>query len=203
MRKTEVHALAVIASLAVLLGLVFHHHRSVDELHLQARSGRTRCLSALRGVMFRRLALSTEQDRFTGDCSGPGHRRVTIDTFERRRGSASPDAHVVSVWVECAGEQLARSLLEKSLVACVNLLPKVTSMYKWEGRVRTDPEVLLVCTNVNASSNQSFHVMKTSTDKAEQLAQAIVNMHPYAVPEILLLPVQGGLNSYIEWLAEG
>mmetsp|Transcript_2062 Transcript_2062/g.7386 ORF Transcript_2062/g.7386 Transcript_2062/m.7386 type:complete len:149 (-) Transcript_2062:331-777(-) len=140
MRKTEVHALAVIASLAVLLGLVFHHHRSVDELHLQARSG----------SLYR--VLHPELNPFTTSRTSDGGAKAHADFFS---------VALVTVPDQVTGEQLARSLLEKSLVACVNLLPKVTSMYKWEGRVRTDPEVLLVCTNVNASSNQSFHVLNT------------------------------------------
>jgi len=85
-------------------------------------------------------------------------------------------------------EPLARALLEQRLAACVNLLPGVTSIYRWEGRVCTEPEVTLL--------------IKTASDRVDALREGIVALHPYSVPEIVVLRVDGAASSagYLEWV---
>lgn len=87
---------------------------------------------------------------------------------------------------ESAGGLAAR-LLEDRAIACANIVPGITSVYRWEGEVRRDPEVLVV--------------MKTSATQAEELTARIGAMHPYDVPEVLVLPVSGGHAPYLEWVA--
>jgi periplasmic divalent cation tolerance protein len=80
---------------------------------------------------------------------------------------------------------LAKRLLEKNLVACVNITP-VRSLYHWNGEACDEEEHLLI--------------IKTRQDLAEQVIRALKDMHPYEVPEIIALPVLAGYPPYLEWV---
>ena len=82
--------------------------------------------------------------------------------------------------------RLAKTLVERRLVACVNVLPGVRSFYRWEGRLADDREVLLI--------------MKTRSERWEALSAAIAELHPYDVPELISLPLRGGAASYLSWV---
>lgn len=82
-------------------------------------------------------------------------------------------------------EQLARPLLEERLVACVNIIPKVGSLYWWQGRIERGEEALLV--------------MKTSEALVERLIERVKALHAYEVPEVIALAVEAGNQAYIEW----
>jgi periplasmic divalent cation tolerance protein len=84
------------------------------------------------------------------------------------------------------GERLARTLVERKVAACVNVLPGVTSFYRWEGNVQRDEERLLV--------------IKTRADRFEELRSALVDLHPYEVPEVIALPITAGHGPYLSWL---
>jgi periplasmic divalent cation tolerance protein len=101
---------------------------------------------------------------------------------------ASPLALVVLCTVSSLeeGRRLARELLDKRLAACVNLIPKVESIYRWQGAVESAEEVLLV--------------MKTTSVRFAELRDKIAELHSYDVPEILALPVTDGSAAYLEWL---
>jgi periplasmic divalent cation tolerance protein len=86
------------------------------------------------------------------------------------------------------GEKIARTVVEERLVACVNVLAGVTSIYRWQGRVEQASEVLLV--------------MKTVQDRLATLTSRVKELHPYSVPEVLALPVDAALPAYAEWIAE-
>lgn len=88
---------------------------------------------------------------------------------------------------EGAASDLARRLVEARLAACVNILPGVTSVFRWEGRVQEEGEALLV--------------LKTSTSAVEALREAVQELHPYDVPEFLVVPVESGLDRYLAWVA--
>ncbi len=80
---------------------------------------------------------------------------------------------------------LARTLLEKRLAACIQVT-QVNSFYEWKGQMQTDPEQLLL--------------IKSKTDRYRELEQALLDVHPYEVPEIVQLPIQNGLSAYLGWM---
>jgi periplasmic divalent cation tolerance protein len=82
--------------------------------------------------------------------------------------------------------QIGAALVERQVAACVNLLPGVESIYRWEGKVERAGEVL--------------GVIKTT--RYADLEAAIRELHPYEVPEILALPVAEGNCSYLQWVAD-
>jgi len=84
-------------------------------------------------------------------------------------------------------EQLAAALVEERLAACVNVFP-VRSIYTWKGQVELADERQLV--------------IKTSAPRLGDLEERIRALHPYEVPEFLVLPIQAGSVSYLSWLAE-
>ena len=83
---------------------------------------------------------------------------------------------------------LARTLVQEQLVACVNILPAMQSVYRWEGKVE------------QASEHQL--VMKTTRERVEALKARLGDLHPYEVPELLVLPVVDGGEPYLKWLTE-
>jgi periplasmic divalent cation tolerance protein len=86
-----------------------------------------------------------------------------------------------------AAEDLARALVEARLAACVNILPACHSIYRWEGVLETADEVPLW--------------IKTTSERYPALQTAIRNRHPYALPEVIALPVVQGLPDYLAWVA--
>lgn len=85
-------------------------------------------------------------------------------------------------------EYLARELVERRLAACVNVLPPVTSIYRWKGDVERSEETLLV--------------IKTTAARFEALREAIVSQHAYDVPEVIALSVTAGHAAYLAWLED-
>ncbi|HOW33887.1 MAG TPA: divalent-cation tolerance protein CutA [Methanoregulaceae archaeon] len=90
-----------------------------------------------------------------------------------------------------AGEReargIAQALVMQHLAACVNIIP-VESVYRWEGKLCEDREHLLI--------------IKTVTSNADSVMHEIRNLHPYELPEMIVLPVSGGYLPYLQWLAE-
>lgn len=85
-------------------------------------------------------------------------------------------------------EGIARALVEESLAACVNVVPSVTSVYRWEGKVTVDSELLLV--------------IKTRGERYAALEARVLELHPYDVPEVIAVGVERGSPRYLDWLAE-
>lgn len=85
-------------------------------------------------------------------------------------------------------ERVARALVERRLAACVNVVPGVVSTYRWKGEVERDDEHLLV--------------VKTRADRVEALREALVTLHPYELPELVVLPVEAGHAPYLDWVRE-
>ena len=83
-------------------------------------------------------------------------------------------------------KRLAQGILRKKLAACVNWVPQIRSWYWWEGKVASDPEVLMIIKTVQGS-------LKT-------LHAWILTHHPYEVPEFLALSVTHGDSTYLKWL---
>lgn len=88
---------------------------------------------------------------------------------------------------DAAGD-LARQLVKRRLVACVNRIRGVVSTYRWQGEIQEDPEDLLV--------------LKTSSERLPALLEALPDLHPYDLPEILAWTVTDGNQEYIDWVGE-
>lgn len=84
-------------------------------------------------------------------------------------------------------ERLASALVDERLAACVNILPGITSVYRWDGRVERDAEVLLL--------------IKTVVARFEAVRERLVALHPYEVPEVIATPIAAGLPAYLDWIA--
>ncbi len=100
------------------------------------------------------------------------------------------NAVVVLVTTPSPGKaaEIARVLVEERLCACGNVVPGVRSIYRWEGAVHDDAEALLV--------------LKTERRLVPALKDRLPRIHPYQVPELLVLPVEDGLAAYLEWIRE-
>ena len=86
------------------------------------------------------------------------------------------------------GERIAGSLIDSHLVACVNVVPSVKSIFFWEGKTDQQSEVLLIAKSRKALLNQIIeHVKK---------------IHSYSVPEVIAIPVIGGSEDYLKWVEE-
>ena len=88
-----------------------------------------------------------------------------------------------------AAVKLAQELVERKLAACVNVLAECTSIYRWKGAIENAREVPML--------------IKTRAALYDELEQAIAQLHPYEVPEIIALPVTRGLPEYLAWVSEG
>jgi len=84
--------------------------------------------------------------------------------------------------------EIATSLIEQNLAACVNRVPGVKSYYRWQGHLEQDEEVLLL--------------IKTTRARFAQLDAAIRALHPYEVPEVIAVPVVAGSQAYLGWVSD-
>lgn len=84
------------------------------------------------------------------------------------------------------GREIARTLVQERLAACVNIVSPIHSVYRWEGELNDDQEVLLIA--------------KTATGMLEELAGRVKQLHSYAVPEIIALPILAGSDDYLRWI---
>ena len=82
--------------------------------------------------------------------------------------------------------KLARALVEERLAACVNIVPALTSIYRFEGELHEDEELLLV--------------VKTVPHRLTALFARVAELHPYKVPECIALPVESALPKYLQWV---
>lgn len=81
---------------------------------------------------------------------------------------------------------LVRALLEKRLIACGTILPAARSLYRWENQMADEQEVVVM--------------LKTRSACIDALQKAFATLHPYKVPELLAIPVTGGLDRYLGWI---
>ena len=82
--------------------------------------------------------------------------------------------------------RLAETVVEDRLAACVNLVDGVTSIYRWEGQLQADSEVLAI--------------MKTTRDRLPSLQLRVHDLHPYDVPEFIAVPIIDGSAAYLDWV---
>lgn len=87
-----------------------------------------------------------------------------------------------------SARRIARELVERRLAACVNMLPGVQSVYRWQGAVEEESEITLL--------------IKTTTARYAELEAAIRALHPYQLPEVIALPIANGLPAYLDWVRQ-
>lgn len=83
---------------------------------------------------------------------------------------------------------MARAFVERGLAACVNILPEIHSIYRWQEEVEETEEVLLL--------------VKTRSAAVPGLSAAMLEMHPYANPELIAVPIEDGLPAYLSWMVQ-
>jgi periplasmic divalent cation tolerance protein len=111
--------------------------------------------------------------------------------IDERRSPMTDTQHVVVMTTLPADADVrafAHALVDARLAACVNVLPPMESTYRWEGRIERDDERQLL--------------IKTSRDRIADLWNRVRELHPYDVPEFLVLPIVEGSESYLRWLGE-
>jgi periplasmic divalent cation tolerance protein len=86
-----------------------------------------------------------------------------------------------------SAERIADALVGESLAACVNLLPAVTSVYRWQGQVERASEIQLL--------------IKTTAGRLEALGARVAELHPYELPELIAVEARAGLPAYLDWVA--
>jgi len=83
--------------------------------------------------------------------------------------------------------RIAHTLVEEQLVACVNIIPKIESIYTWKGKIENDEECILIAKTVDKNVKKTIQRIKT--------------LHPYELPDIVVLPIIGGLKDYLDYIA--
>jgi periplasmic divalent cation tolerance protein len=86
-----------------------------------------------------------------------------------------------------AARAFVRQLIDERLVACGTILPRAESVYRWEGKVTTSEEAVVL--------------LKTTRDRWDALSMRVRDLHPYQVPELLAVPVDAGLEPYLAWVS--
>lgn len=86
------------------------------------------------------------------------------------------------------GEKIAKALVEKRLAACVNIIHGLRSIYRWEGKICDDKELLLIA--------------KTTKGLFKELEHEVKSLHSYNIPEIIALPIVNGSRDYLDWIDE-
>ena len=95
---------------------------------------------------------------------------------------------LTTIGAETNAPALARTLVEERLAACVNVLPTMTSLYRWKGKVEEDREQQLV--------------IKTTAERVSALEARLRELHPYELPEFLVLATSAGSSAYLTWVGE-
>lgn len=107
------------------------------------------------------------------------------------RSSYQPGTHSVAYVTtpsEEVAKKIAHGLVSKKLAACINIIPKVTSVYEWEGKINEDSEALMM--------------IKTRSCRIDELTLFVKENHPYSVCEVISLPIENGNDPYLKWIGD-
>jgi periplasmic divalent cation tolerance protein len=100
--------------------------------------------------------------------------------------------NAVLVYVTAPGREealrIGRTIVSESLAACANILDGLTSVFRWNSEMQQESEALLL--------------LKTRADLAQRVVQRVQELHPYDVPAIVVLPIQGGSTLFLSWIGE-
>jgi periplasmic divalent cation tolerance protein len=113
------------------------------------------------------------------------------ETLDKENWPMNDTTENIVVFITAANEEeggrLAKLLLERRLAACVSLLPSARSFFWWEGRIDEQTETVMI--------------VKSRRQALPQLIETVQKHHSYSVPEIIALPIIGGAENYLTWLA--
>lgn len=128
---------------------------------------------SLFGILSRQTIATTTTFRMTDQAAYvPGTNSIVYVTI--------PDMNSAQI--------LAHKIIDTNLAACVNIIPQLTSIYKWEGKINEDSELLMM--------------IKTSTDKVDQLSKFVRENHSYSVPEVISIKIENGNADYLNWITK-
>ena len=110
-------------------------------------------------------------------------------TFGRMSTISSPYQIVMTTFPDMnRAQQLAEHLITRKLAACVNILPAMTSIYAWQGKLEQGQEYQLL--------------IKTEQNCSNEVQKEIKQVHPYELPEIIVVPILAGYKPYLNWISE-
>ncbi|XP_066516949.1 protein CutA homolog [Hoplias malabaricus] len=119
----------------------------------------------------------------------PVVRMLALQLYSAMSGSYIAGHHSVLL-INCPTEQVAkdigRHLMEKRMAACVNILPRTSTMYYWKGEIQDASEILLL--------------VRTRTSLIWKIIESVTAVHPYETPEILSFPIEDGSLTYLKWI---
>ena len=95
---------------------------------------------------------------------------------------------LTSAGSEAEASKIARALVERKLAACVNIVPKIQSVYRWKGEIEEAEESLLI--------------VKTGRTQQDEVSAAIRELHSYELPECVVLAIDGGSEKYLAWITD-
>uniref|UniRef100_A0A336MD55 CSON015526 protein n=1 Tax=Culicoides sonorensis TaxID=179676 RepID=A0A336MD55_CULSO len=120
----------------------------------------------------------------TCNCSAP---KTMASSSSSTNNATLFAACYVTVPDENIAKKLAHGIVEKKLAACVNIIPSITSVYSWEGKINEDSEMLLM--------------IKTRKSRVDELSEYVRNNHPYTTAEVISVAIENGNPPYLDWIA--
>ena len=117
-------------------------------------------------------------------------KRIEFQTWENTNCRSMTESNAVIILItvpnDDSAERIAAKLIAERLAACVNVIPGIVSHYRWEGKLNADRELLLL--------------VKTQSRHFNAVRDAVLEIHPYDLPEIIAIDVVNGLKGYLDWV---